>query len=85
VTPLLVAEARQHIRRGGAPRILDENVARALRPERPHADHCAERSRKTVVIYIESIFPVQKKFSPVKLIPTFLPYAQKMLAGISFS
>src|SRR5579862_528827 len=40
---------------------------------------------KVVVIYIESIYAIQKKFPPAKLFPTFLPYAQKMLAGISLS
>lgn len=39
---------------------------------------------KVVVIYIESIFADQKKFPPAKLFPTFLPAAQKLLAGISF-
>ena len=41
--------------------------------------------RKVLVIYIESIYAIQKKFPPAKLFPTFLPYAQKMLAGISLS
>jgi hypothetical protein len=40
---------------------------------------------RTVVIYIESIYAVQKKHPPSKVFPTFLPYAQKMLAHISFS
>ena len=39
---------------------------------------------KVVVIYIESIYPDQKKFPPTKLFPTFLPAAQKMLAATSF-
>src|SRR5262249_14753559 len=38
-----------------------------------------------VVIYVESIYADQKKFPPAKIFPTFLPYAQKLLAGISFS
>ena len=40
---------------------------------------------KTVVIYVESIYADQKKHPPAKQFPTFLPYAQKMLAHISFS
>ena len=40
---------------------------------------------KVVVIYLESIYADQKKFPPAKLFPTFLPYAQKLLGGISFS
>jgi hypothetical protein len=40
--------------------------------------------RKVVVIYFESIFADQPKFPPAKLFPTFLPYAQKMLASVSF-
>lgn len=39
---------------------------------------------KTVVIYVESTFPEQKKFPPTKIYPTFLPYAEKMLAAVSF-
>ena len=39
---------------------------------------------KTVVIYLESLFAVQPKYPPVKLFPTFLPYAQKMLAAVRF-
>jgi hypothetical protein len=41
--------------------------------------------RKVIVIYIESIYAIQKKHPPSKIFPTFLPYAQKMLAHISFS
>jgi hypothetical protein len=40
---------------------------------------------KTVVIYVESTYPGSKKHPPAKTFPTFLPYAQKMLAHISFS
>ena len=40
---------------------------------------------KTVVIYIESNYADQKKFPPTKIFPTFLPYAQKLLAKLSFS
>jgi hypothetical protein len=40
---------------------------------------------KTVVIYVESIYADQKKYPPSKMFPTFLPYAQKKLAHISFS
>lgn len=40
---------------------------------------------RTVVIYIESIYAVQKKHPPAQQFPTFLPYAQKMLSHISFS
>jgi hypothetical protein len=40
--------------------------------------------RKVVVIYIESIYAIQKKHPPSKLFPTFLPAAQKMLSAISF-
>ena len=43
---------------------------------------------RTVVIYIESTyFPGRgsRKYPPAKTFPTFLPYAQKMLAHISFS
>jgi hypothetical protein len=40
---------------------------------------------KTVVVYLESNFPDQKKFPPAKTFPTFLPYARKLLAGISLS
>ncbi|HXH96049.1 MAG TPA: hypothetical protein VNH40_02470, partial [Gaiellaceae bacterium] len=39
---------------------------------------------KTVIVYLESIYADQKKFPPAKLFPTFLPYAQKMLANLSF-
>jgi hypothetical protein len=39
---------------------------------------------KTVVIYVESNYADQKKFPPTKIYPTFLPYAQKMLAHTSF-
>ena len=39
---------------------------------------------KTVVIYVESSYPEQKKFPPTKIFPTFLPYAEKMLAAVSF-
>ena len=38
-----------------------------------------------MVIYIESIYDVQKKHPAAQVFPTFLPYAQKMLAHISFS
>jgi hypothetical protein len=38
---------------------------------------------RTVVIYIESIYAVQKKHPPAKQFPTFVPYAQKMLAHIT--
>lgn len=40
---------------------------------------------RTVVIYIESIYAVQKKHPPATQFPTFLPYAKKMLAHIAFS
>jgi hypothetical protein len=40
---------------------------------------------RTVVIYVESNYADQKRFPPTKTFPTFLPYAQKMLAAISFS
>jgi hypothetical protein len=40
---------------------------------------------RTVVIYVESTYAAQKKYPPAKIFPTFLPYAQKMLAHISFS
>jgi hypothetical protein len=39
---------------------------------------------KTVIVYLESIYADQKRFPPAKLFPTFLPYAQKMLANVSF-
>jgi hypothetical protein len=39
---------------------------------------------KTVVIYVESNFPGQQKFPPTKIYPTFVPYAEKMLAAVSF-
>lgn len=39
---------------------------------------------KTVVIYVESIYGIQKKYPPAKLFPTFLPYANKMLATLRF-
>lgn len=39
---------------------------------------------KTVIVYIESIYAAQPEFPPAKLFPTFLPYAQQMLAAISF-
>jgi hypothetical protein len=39
---------------------------------------------KTVVIYLESIFADQPKFPPATLFPTFLPYAQQMLASLRF-
>lgn len=38
---------------------------------------------RTVVIYLESIYADKK--ASAKIFPTFLPYAQKMLAGTSFS
>lgn len=38
-----------------------------------------------VVIYIESIYADQKRFPPAKIFPTFLPYAQQMLASISIA
>lgn len=37
---------------------------------------------KTVVIYLESIYADQKKYPPATMFPTFLPYAQKLLAGL---
>lgn len=40
---------------------------------------------RTVVIYLESTYPGSKKHPPAKTFPTFLPYAQKMLAHVSFS
>jgi len=40
---------------------------------------------KTVIIYVESNYADQKNFPPAKIFPTFLPYARKMLAAISFS
>jgi hypothetical protein len=45
---------------------------------------------KVVVVYVESLFAgttaqARKKFPTSKLFPTFLPYAQKMLASISLS
>jgi hypothetical protein len=39
---------------------------------------------KAVVIYIESIFAIQRKFPPTKIFPTFLPHAQQMLANLEF-
>jgi hypothetical protein len=43
-----------------------------------------EARGKTVIVYIESIYADQPKFPPAKLFPTFLPYAQKMLANVTF-
>jgi len=42
---------------------------------------------RTVVIYVESTYASShaKKHPPTQTFPTFLPYAQKMLAHISFS
>jgi hypothetical protein len=40
---------------------------------------------KTVVIYVESNYPDQKKFPPARIFPTFLPLAQKMLAAVSWA
>lgn len=40
---------------------------------------------KTVVIYAESDFALQPRFPPAKTYPTFLPYAQQMLAALHFS
>jgi hypothetical protein len=40
---------------------------------------------KTVVIYLESSYADQPRFPPAKTFPTFLPYAQKMLASLHFS
>jgi hypothetical protein len=39
---------------------------------------------KTIVIYLESNFADQPKFPPAKTFPTFLPYAQRMLAALVF-
>jgi hypothetical protein len=39
---------------------------------------------KTVVIYIESDYANQPRFPPTKTFPTFLRYAQKMLATLTF-
>jgi hypothetical protein len=39
---------------------------------------------KTVVIYLESVFADQPTFPPAKIFPTFLPYAQQMLANLAF-
>lgn len=39
---------------------------------------------KTVVIYLESLFANQPRFPPTKTFPTFLPYAQQMLAAVRF-
>jgi hypothetical protein len=39
---------------------------------------------KTVVIYVESTYHDQPKFLPAQTFPTFVPYAQKMLAALSF-
>ncbi len=39
---------------------------------------------KTVVIYLESGFADQPRFPPAKTFPTFLPYAQQMLATLRF-
>jgi hypothetical protein len=39
---------------------------------------------KTVVIYLESIFAAQRRLPPAKIFPTFLPYAQEMLANVAF-
>jgi hypothetical protein len=39
---------------------------------------------KTVVIYIESTYHDQPKVLPAQTFPTFLPYAQRMLAALSF-
>ena len=51
----------------------------------PVGGHRGRTARPTVVIYIESIYDVQKKHPAAQVFPTFLPYAQKMLAHISFS
>ena len=39
---------------------------------------------KTVVIYLESTYALQPKYPPTQTYPTFLPYAQRMLAEVSF-
>jgi hypothetical protein len=39
---------------------------------------------KTVVIYIESIYADQRRHPPATIFPTFLPYANKMLATLHF-
>jgi hypothetical protein len=39
---------------------------------------------KAVVIYLESNFAAQPKLPPEKIFPTFLPYAQRMLANLAF-
>jgi hypothetical protein len=39
---------------------------------------------RTVVIYIESMYADQPKYPPTKTFPTFLPYANKMLATLRF-
>ena len=39
---------------------------------------------KTVVIYVESIYADQRRHPPAKIFPTFLPYADKMLATLRF-
>jgi hypothetical protein len=39
---------------------------------------------KTIVIYLESNFADQPTFPPAKVFPTFLPYAQRMLAALVF-
>ena len=40
---------------------------------------------RTVVIYVESAYGAPKKHTIAEMFKTFLPYAQKMLAHISFS
>lgn len=39
---------------------------------------------KTVVIYVESIYADQRRHPPAQIFPTFLPYANKMLATLRF-
>ena len=39
---------------------------------------------ETVVIYVESIYADQRRHPPAKIFPTFLPYADKMLATLRF-
>lgn len=39
---------------------------------------------KTVVIYVESTYADQRRHPPAKIFPTFLPYANKLLATLRF-
>jgi hypothetical protein len=39
---------------------------------------------KTVVIYVESNYADQRRHPPAEIFPTFLPYANRMLATLRF-